>query len=359
MKWIGLVWAATFFANDGAAQPSYRNEWIDHSKVYYKIRVAEQRLYRIQKSVLTTAGLGDVPAQHFQLWSQGKEIPLYTTQSMGTLANNGFIEFYGKPLDGEADTELFPDPTQHVNKRISYFSDTAFYFLTVNADGPNLRFTAAPNLVNTTTLPPDSFYMHTYAADYYRGNFSFNYNLGFANLVGGEPVRSSVWDQGEGFASSPFNVRDVLNFRVQNLRAFRNGPTMRLRHSVVGVSTANKWVTLGLNDSVVNKVDITGFNQVMAEVQNIPYSRIDVSDGITFNYRTDDAGYHLTVPQSTSLELTYARRFIFDNSRIAEFPLAANTNGNHLRLAAFATDGQAPVLFDLSQLRRYEGVLKA
>ena len=345
--------------HQSGAQALYRNEWIDHKKTYYKIPVLEQRLYRIQKSVLAAAGLGEVPAQHFQLWSQGQQVPLYTTESSGAIAANGFIEFYGQPLDGQMDTELFPDPTQHVNKRTSYFSDTAYYFLTVNNEPGNLRFANTANLVQSTLLPPDSFYMHTYAADYFRGGFSFNYNYGFANVVGGQPVRSSIWDQGEGFASSPFNVGYGLNFRLENMRAFRNGPPMRLRHSVVGVWTNDKWVTLGLNDSVINRVDISGFNQAIAQINNIPNSRIDANDGVTFNYRTDDAGIGLIVPQSTSLELTYARRFVFENGRITQLALAANPAGNHLRISAFATDGQPPALYDLTQLKRYVGVLKA
>ncbi|MCB0741966.1 MAG: hypothetical protein KDB92_13190, partial [Chitinophagaceae bacterium] len=61
----------------GLAQ--YNNEWIDYSKTYYKFKVGVTGLHRISQPVLAAAGLGSVPAEQFQLWRNGQEIPLYTT----------------------------------------------------------------------------------------------------------------------------------------------------------------------------------------------------------------------------------------------------------------------------------------
>ena len=57
----------------------YNNEWIDHSKTYYKFKVGKNGLYRIQPTTLAAAGLAAVPAEHFQLWRNGVEVPIYTS----------------------------------------------------------------------------------------------------------------------------------------------------------------------------------------------------------------------------------------------------------------------------------------
>ena len=73
----------------------YNNEWIDYSKTYYKFKVGTTGLYRISQSTLNTIGIGSTPAQHFQLWRNGKEVPLYTTVATGPFGAADYIEFWG------------------------------------------------------------------------------------------------------------------------------------------------------------------------------------------------------------------------------------------------------------------------
>jgi len=63
----------------------YNNEWIDYNKTYYKFKVGATGLYRISQSVLSGAGLGSVPAEQFQLWRNGQQIPIYTSVPAGVL----------------------------------------------------------------------------------------------------------------------------------------------------------------------------------------------------------------------------------------------------------------------------------
>src|ERR1700750_23478 len=73
----------------------YNNEWIDYNKTYYKFKVGTTGLYRISQSVLNGIGLGSTPAQYFQLWRNGEEVPLYTSVSTGPLGASDYIEFWG------------------------------------------------------------------------------------------------------------------------------------------------------------------------------------------------------------------------------------------------------------------------
>jgi hypothetical protein len=72
---LGLLLITGFIAQ---AQV-YNNEWIDYSKTYYKFKVGRTGLYRISQSVLSSSGLGSTPSEYFQLWRNGKQIPIYTS----------------------------------------------------------------------------------------------------------------------------------------------------------------------------------------------------------------------------------------------------------------------------------------
>src|SRR5579871_5393033 len=84
----------------------YNNEWIDFSKTYYKFKIGANGLYRIPQNVLAGAGLGNVPAQNFQLFRNGQEIPIYTSVPSGTFGASDYIEFLGEMNDGKADKQL-------------------------------------------------------------------------------------------------------------------------------------------------------------------------------------------------------------------------------------------------------------
>jgi hypothetical protein len=85
------------------ATAQFNNAWIDYSKTYYKFTLGQDGLYRISGAVLRANGLGSNPAESFQLWRNGKEVPLYTSISTGVLSDNDFIEFYGQINDGRQD----------------------------------------------------------------------------------------------------------------------------------------------------------------------------------------------------------------------------------------------------------------
>ena len=67
-------------------------------------------MYRIPQSVLAGAGLGNVPVQNFQLFRNGKEVPIYTTAASGTLGPGDYIEFWGQMNDGVPDAPLYRNP---------------------------------------------------------------------------------------------------------------------------------------------------------------------------------------------------------------------------------------------------------
>jgi len=195
----------------------YNNEWIDYNKTYYKFKVGTTGLYRISSAVLQTAGLGNTPAQNYQLWRNGVQVPIYTSVSSGLLGASDYLEFYGEMNDGKPDLALYKNPANQPGDQWSLQTDTAAFFLTVNQLGGNLRVTDAVNNVAANVLPPDPYFMYTF-----RQHYKTKINPGFAAVVG-EYVFSSSYDPGEGWSSRDIAPSSPLS-DTYNLFPYLSGP---------------------------------------------------------------------------------------------------------------------------------------
>ena len=184
-----------FISASAIAQP-YTNSWIDYNKTYYKFSVGKTGLYRISQSTLNAVGLGNTPAEQFQLWRNGEEVGLYTTVTTGPLGSSDYLEFWGLMNDGKKDAKLYRDPDYQLSDYYSLETDTSAYFLTVNPAGNNLRFVNTPNNITGNVLPPEPYFINTRSVYF---NNKINPGLG---IPLGEYVYSSSYDIGEGWTSN-------------------------------------------------------------------------------------------------------------------------------------------------------------
>src|SRR5690606_33713656 len=164
-------------------------------KTYYKFPVGKDGVYRITQTVLQSVGLDNTPAEHFQLWRNGIQVPLYTSAASGPLGAGGYLEFWGEMNDGKPDTKLYRNINDQLSDKWSLETDTASFFLTVNPSGGNLRMIDEANNVAGNTLAPEPYFMYTYGK-YFKNRI----NPGNAGLVG-EYVYSSSYGKGEGYTS--------------------------------------------------------------------------------------------------------------------------------------------------------------
>ena len=148
--------------------------------------VGSAGVFRIPQSTLASAGLGSTPAEQFQLWRNGQQVPIYTSMQTGTMGISDYIEFFSEINDGKADLALYRLPDFQLNNKFSLQTDTAAYFLTVNPGPGNLRLQPTINDVAGNVLPPDPYFIHT--AGQYIGE---KINPGYAAVVG-EYVYSSA-----------------------------------------------------------------------------------------------------------------------------------------------------------------------
>src|ERR1700741_1191480 len=221
MKYLTMKRFVTFLlvlAGLTATGQQYNNEWIKHNQTYFKFKVGRDGVYRIPKTVLDAAGIGNTSVEFFELWRNGEQVPYYPSVPNGVLPANGFIEFWGRANDGQPDNAMYRDPSFQHSRVTSLISDTAVYFLSVNTNQSGFRVFDGPNDVSSNSLPVEPYFMHT-AGLYFRSRI----NAGFAAVVG-EYVFSSSYDKGEFWSSSFVSPATTLTHTLNNLYVSSAGP---------------------------------------------------------------------------------------------------------------------------------------
>lgn len=139
------------------SQAQTGNEWIsfDIDQRYVKFQIAENGLYRIDKSTLEFAlqslspsvPISNIDPRSIQVFAKGEEQTLFIQgQGDGSFDNGDYIELYCKANDGWLDERLYPSAAEHTNPNYSLYSDTSTYFLTWLTDGSfsSERYTDVP-----------------------------------------------------------------------------------------------------------------------------------------------------------------------------------------------------------------------
>jgi len=220
---LALILAITGFATGATqAQQVYGNEWVNFTQSYYKINVAQTGLYQLSYGYLDSLGLGSVNPRHLQLFRRGKEVAIYIAgEEDGRLDPGDYLEFFGERNDGVLDQELYKDPAHQVHQLYSLYTDTAAYFLTVNAAGGKRMREVNPAATGRT---PEPYHLQRLA--YVNTD---RYNLG---KVYGEN-RMPWMDEGEGYFS-----HYSINPRSYTIRGITNiapsGPVPVVEFATVG-----------------------------------------------------------------------------------------------------------------------------
>lgn len=329
------------------AQP-FNNEWIDYNKTYYKFKVGATGLYRIPQSLLTTISLQNTPVQNFQLWRNGKEIPLYTSVQSGTLGSSDYIEFWGEMNDGKPDKILFRVPDYQMSDKWSLSTDTAAFFLTVNPTGANKRLVPTANTIPGGTPTPDPYFIHT-AGKYWRDRYA----IGRAEIVG-ERVYSSSYDISEGFASGDIGNGATLTESMTNLFPYTGAGAPQPNFSISAASNhpmnPRRFRVKINGDSVLGRE--MNFYEYVKGNENFPVSLISSGNA------TIEITNQTQIPVADAMivaqvEIAYPRLFNFGGSKNFLFKLAASGSGNYLEITNFNYGSQAPVLYDFTNGKRY------
>lgn len=335
-----------------AVSAQYNNSWIDYSKTYYKFKISKDGLYRISQSQLTLANLGNVPVQNFQMWRNGEQVRLYTSISSGVLAYNDYIEFLGKKNDGVPDKQLYRAPENQLCDSFSLHTDTATYFLTVNAANPsaNLRYVDAVNDIAGNTLPPDPYFMRRVEQPYKQ-----IYNRGFANIVG-EYVYSSSYDVGEGWTSTDIYSCCPLYNQFTGLNVYTAGPanSVSLYVTAFGNGLYLRNLQAKFYNTTVLDTPMNYFTSVKKTVSNLPLSSLQNPDVLLVSVNGNSTNVNDRIVVGT-IAITYPAKFNFNNAQNFSFELGASSTGNFLEIDNFNISGVQPILYSMADGKRYLG----
>ncbi len=326
------------------AKAQYGNEWIIHDQQYYKFKVGADGLYRIPKSVLDNAGIGNVGVEFFELWRNGEKVPFYATVTNGPLQSSDYIEFWGQANDGNPDKALYRNIAfQHTTKR-SLLTDTAVYFLSVNTNQSGWRYTTINNNVAGNVLPVDPYFMHKEGV-YYNNKI----NNGFAAVVG-EYIYSSSYDKGEFWSSAPIRPVTPLTSPIANLQVYSGGPSATLKYGAMGDALNARTLRVTVNGNLVQDTIMNYFVDVHSSV-NIPLSYLS-SGNISVNFANTStvSSDRLVI---SYFELLYPRTYNFSNKKNFSFSLPAS-GAKYLEITNF-DGGVNPILLNLTTGERIAG----
>ncbi|WP_346237997.1 C25 family cysteine peptidase [Niabella insulamsoli] len=341
-----LSFIVFIFLTAVAFSQQFNNEWIDYSKTYYKFKVGATGLYRIPQTTLAASGLANADAAHFQLWRNGVEIPVYTSNPTGALAPGGYIEFWGEANDGKADQALYRDLNDQINDSKSLFTDTAAYFLTVNPTGNNKRLNATANII-PVGVGAEPYFMYT------TGIYP-NESIHLGPYVGkiSEAAISASYEVGEGWTSNEISENQTRTFTQTSLFPFTGSgaPQMQLKLNLVGNSPNSRTVNVALNNTAVFNTSLNGFDYAKLTAQ-APVSHLTgATENITFTNVATTSNNRIKIGR---LDITYPRIFNFGGASSFPFELSASSLGKYLEISNFNYSG-TPLLYDLTNGRRYE-----
>lgn len=338
------------FAETGIAQP-FQNEWINYAASYQKFKIAQTGLYRISQTSLAAMGWGQVPAEQFILWRHGQQVPLYTTVSSGPLPANGYLEFWAEANDGKADQRLYRMADHQLNDAWSLFTDSASFFLTVDASVAPLRLLPTSNAI-TSGLTPLPFFMHR-TGSYYRERI----NEGYAQLAGSY-LYSSAFDMGEGWTSGDLAGGQTRTEQYNNLFAYTgsDAPLPTLSVHAAGNAPNSRSVEIRAAGNILQQQPLSQFSyakwNLTLSAQSLAADALPVA---VSNQQTVSSDRMVLA----KIELTYPRRFHLGGADRFLFLLPAAVTTQYLEIEGFAHGGTAPVLYDLTNGQRYQTQLSS
>lgn len=336
---------ALFLATNLGQAQSFQNEWIKYGLTYFKFKIGQDGLYRIDQSTLSRLGLAQVPVVQFSLWRNGVEIPLYTTSQTGLLSTDGYLEFWGEANDGGPDQSLYNSPEHQLNERWSLFTDSATYFLAADPSviHPRLQPVANTIPVGVTPVP---YFIHS--QDFF---YKERINEGLATVVGSY-IYSSAFDPGEGWSSSDLYAGQTrsMDFGALFPVLSASAPTAKLKLNLAGNASNNRTISVKANNQELFSQLVQQFSTARWEM-DIPTNILAAGDiRITISPQQTITSDRIVIAKTS---LQYPRQFNFGGQPRFQFFLPASSAGQYLEIEGVQHNGVAPLLLDITNGQRY------
>lgn len=247
---IGLLILAALTA---WSQP-YGNEWIKFNQQYFKIKLAEDGVYRINAAALQQAGVPvtTIAASRIKIFRRGQEIAVNKIATGGFL---DYLEFYGEKNDGKLDSLLYDDPSNQIHQFFNLFTDTASYFLTWNLTETGKSMSTS-NLGDNSGLTAEPYHLNE-LLKLQTNVYSPGTKFGF-----GSELSSGEYVEGEAWTGSFFTKNQSQTFTF-SLGDFDNtGPVPSIEIGLIGGNslTHKSQIRVGPSEASLRNLDTATFN---------------------------------------------------------------------------------------------------
>ncbi|MBK9524690.1 MAG: hypothetical protein IPO39_07995 [Bacteroidetes bacterium] len=352
MKRILLTFLLSSCASLLLAQP-YENSWINYSQPYYKFKISQEGIYRINRQTLLFAGVqvtGSDPRK-IQIFHNGVEQFIYIEgENDGVFDAADFIEFYADKNDGSLDSKLYADPSWQPTPNYSLFTDTAVYFLTISSTSNGKRLTSVNDNNFSAYSPSPYFIKDSYQDPTTQGQAGryIGYNRGMTST-------SIEYTESEGWCDVFGNYSAgnyPLTVNVNTDKIYSSGPNVEINTCVGGIN--NNPHNISITFPGANFTD-TYYSQ---SLRHYPFS---VSPAV-FTSATTAFVYNVTTPLSVSsaeysafywLSVRYPHTYDLEGRNT--FRMYVPDDGSQSKTLMNITNfnpAAAPILYDITNHRR-------
>ncbi|MFO7446925.1 MAG: C25 family cysteine peptidase, partial [Ignavibacteriaceae bacterium] len=190
------------------------DEWIDYSKTYLKLGVAQDAIYRLNYNDLVSAGVpvNSIDPRTFSLINTGNEIPVYVSgEEDGQFNESDFIEFAGiRTMGGNHRAVSLPGESYH--EYLGRYTDTTVYWLTWGGETGQRVEVSNVSQSSGDTLIYYHEIMHTE-----RNNW-FDFSMEEMRRQLPFWYENKTWNEGDlGVPSTPGNPSKNISFNLSDI----------------------------------------------------------------------------------------------------------------------------------------------
>lgn len=338
------------------AKAQFGNEWIDFNQSYFKIKIVNDGIYRIDHSTMLAAGVpvASILPQDFQVF--GKEAEVYIEVedgNDGSFDNGDYIQFYAQKNDGCLDSLLYTNPNNILNPSYSLANDTLIYYLSWRS-GSNRRIVdySNTNFGSFTAIP------FAYKKDIvtYTGTYQFGSKI--------EGNSSSKYTDGEGWSSANKNAYasgtgSYINIALSNTSLYTAAGAPDVQIHAISTSTNNPNPnSSGWNHHLqyqhnpgsgyIPVID-TVFYGYQLNKFDFTISNADYSSSSTIRFRLiNDLAVGIDLQSASYTHAIYPHTFDLNNQSYYELTVPHNTSESHSLIQISNFNGANPLIFILT-----------
>ncbi|HQV67438.1 MAG TPA: hypothetical protein PLO48_11555, partial [Saprospiraceae bacterium] len=332
---ISLILVLTQVAYHVDAQKKFGNEWINPSKTYLKLKVAENGIYKLTYEEMVAAGFIDTKINgiDLQLINYGTDQALYVSDN--DFGPGDHIEFYGEKNTIGLDSLLYADWRKDLlNPDYSLVNDTNAYFLAISPEKNNIRYTLKNPNFGSTNLTPFPYYLHEEKLV-----FSKIHKKSAENKI-----INTIFEPSEGFCN---DVLQSSNITLKSSHLVSSGPdpTLSLR---MGLNSNYSKLEILWNGILKQTKTSEGKKTLQFNI-NLSKNEIVADNLLKVNNIQSAEDRHFLA----NVGIVYPREFDFGGKSNYDFAMTEMPSQRLLEIINFNNAGDGAVLYDPKNKIRY------